>query len=124
MLEVVEIKEFGILKIVSLESAAAAASLDLRPVAGKKYKVLDAWGYHDDPVSRAGNWQFYDGTTTITKKSQTMPQNENHSLMRNDAVTPANEVYLTYDCYAQLAVGSLAAGKKIYINALVLEYGT
>jgi len=115
---------YGRLKIKWSAGAAASGSLVFRPDDGFQWLVLDAWGYHDDTLSVALAWQYYDGTTVITKAPSTaLAANVNWELSRNAIAASSlfNPLLLSREVYAIL-VGTVGAGKKLYISALVLEF--
>lgn len=121
-----KVLHMGEIKLVSLSGTAAATTLALQPAAGRRWLVLDAWGWHDDSGSNQTlQWRFYDGTTTLYKAASAAVAQSVHRNIRasgpsdNYVNTP---IYLTYDKYAQLVAGGMSAGKKLYINALVLEW--
>lgn len=115
----------GNLKIVTVAGAAAAATIDLRPALDKFWVILYAHGYHDDTTSRTVNWQFYDGTTTITMGSFSAASTVYANIRRVDCAgtwdTVSSLFMAGYDAYWQFNVASIGAGKKAYIQAIVLE---
>jgi len=117
-------------KVVSLASPGAPVGggdqiVDLRPASGKRWIVIDAWGWHDDTVARALNWQYYDGTTTIAKSPTTRDANVQVPLSFDvgafGSIMVPSRIILTNSVYAQFKGASLAEGKKVYVQALVLE---
>ena len=125
-LEVVEVKYFGTPKLVTVTGTASALTANLRPDQGKQYQVIDAWLSHDDTgQTRAMNWRYYDGTTTLNKIALGIGSGVYVSITRNDiSPSPAGPIILTYDNYAMAIADAITAGKHVLIYAKVLEFGT
>jgi len=118
----------GRLKVVQNSGAATVTTVDLRPEDGYIWAILDAWALHDDATARTMGWQYFDGTTTITKETTTSAKS---AAARNYLTSMTNNQYggslsglpqLSYDVYAQATIAALAAGKILTVEALVLEF--
>ncbi len=115
-------------RIVNVNGAADATTLALRPDVGSHWQVLECLGVHDDTTSRTLRWQYSDGTLEVMGDvTAAIAASVNHYL--SDAVTGTirnkalGAPILTNECYLNLIASALTAGKKIYIRALVMEYG-
>lgn len=117
----------GKLRLVSVVGAADATTIDVRPPQYKSWEVIDAWATTDDGSARVTNWQFFDGTTTITKGGFSITSGQPVSLSASLNVTTLinpsllSPLTLTYDCYAQVKAAALTAGKKITASLIVRE---
>jgi len=119
----------GKLKLYTLTGAATVTTVDLRPDDGYIWEVIEALASHDDPAPRTITWSYYDGTTRISKmasinKTVDVP----HSLA---ALGTANSEIVntcfgrpvaTYDTYISATASALDPGKKLTVEAVVLEY--
>ena len=115
----------GRLRVINVTGSAADADVDLQPPSGKRWLVLRAHFYHDDTSSRACFWSITDGTNTLTAQSQNQAANQNQQIY--DGVSAgannivATVIMLNAATKAIANATSLGSGKKIYIQALVLE---
>jgi len=129
MVSVVTQHPAGLVRVISVSTTNAdtSATVDLRPAAGKRWIVIDAWAYHDDTgAARNINWQYYDGTTTIegnsTNKANALRVPIHYISALCSGRRGIGPIVLSRDVYAQ-AKCSFATGEtyKVYANALVLE---
>ena len=116
-------------------SAGGVGTLDLQPGVGRIWIVLWAVCWHDDNgAARVMNWMINDGVHV----AMTLPANTaalaNNVLLpiytnNNPGATPsdyssigwAGPIVLNTDCYAQVQVAAIGAGKKAYYKAVVME---
>jgi len=109
----------GLMDCQSIEGAATGGDITtaLRPPEGSVWKVLLAFGHHDDDGgNRNCRWSIYDGTDTAW-----IPGNDRAANVQEPFYT-ANTPHLltiTYARYLKFTVGSLVAGHKPYIWAVV-----
>jgi len=129
-MEVSRTLPYGFLKVVEITGVALDTTIELKPAAGFSWLVVEAWGYHDDATSRSLNWQFQDDNLTlgiVKEGSGAIAALSPWHLPQRSTSTPwaTNiERYLfNSKVYAQLNADALAAGKKLYIKALVYELG-
>lgn len=118
----------GGLRIVKLAGAAGVTTLDLRPQHGWTWTIILCYGYHDDTSSRTLSWNFLDGINTINSASPgAIAANVRQAITVNNILVSSNlltsELRIHNGTYAQLTADALTAGKKLYIEALVAEYG-
>lgn len=116
----------GKLKLVDLEGVATGQALDIRPDEGFVWEVLAAWGWHDDAAAKNLAWQFHDGTDTIeTPSSNNTAANAKLYLYVDQAAQDAPSFYqvqISNRVYMRFTANVvLAAGKKLYFQALVME---
>lgn len=128
MKDVVRTLPYGNLKIVTVTGAAVDTTIELRPTDGFQYYIIECWGYHDDGTNRSLNWSYYDGTDEITKEgSGAIAALTPWQLNQRSTATPWSTLMagliVDYDIYPRLTADALAAGKKLYIKALVYELG-
>ena len=116
----------GKLRVIQVEGGAAVVHILLQPDVGFVWQLLDCWAYHDDTENRTLQFGYSDGVLEVFKevagakaagiKWHLAASNTNQygsSIM--NLVVISNRVYVT------LTADALTAGKKIYIEALVLE---
>lgn len=131
---VVQIYPVGKPRIVAVDGAATVTPQVLRPAVNTQWQVLAAQAWHDDGTARVCSWDIYDGTNTVvpnqggvsTAQYVTLPLASSVSTAGAWQVTGLINPFplpLTYDVYARFNAASLAAGKKAYIRAFVLEFG-
>lgn len=119
---------FGKLVFGKITGAAAGASTDVKPSARKVWVVIAMWLYHDDTSSRSMYWSFTDDTTTLgSESSGSVAANVQLSIydlqhQTNPGGQPPHPIILTNSHYAKANVTSIGAGKKAYIEYMVLEY--
>jgi hypothetical protein len=112
----------GDLKLVKVVGAATVANVDVRPDAGFKWQILDAWFSHDDDSgSHTLYWEYYDGTNTASRNGAGYNANIICDLMSARNAAP---VVINRDTYLRMrdATG-LGAGHVLTAYALVLESG-
>lgn len=123
-MELAYIFQAGHLKIIRIESAAAATLLALQPPTGKIWHIIDVYAYHDDTTADI-HWTYYNGTLTHNFATVTRLANAPHRLQTEHTI--AGYVYqgpiiLDRTTYLRIvAPGALGAGKKFYISAVVME---
>jgi len=118
----------GGLRVISLDGTAGTLTLALQPQAGFTWNILEAWGFHDDTSARSLNWSWYDGITTISKgglgtacaAQVVTPLPVNGNATSNWLCSPLS---CHRGVYPILNADALTAGKKLYVRAVVAEYG-
>lgn len=119
---------YGKLRVIKVEGTAADTIIELKPEAGYIWQVIEAWGYHDDATQRKLNWGYTDGVTSIEKMisgnltTLTDKWYLGYDSTNADMNSLLSALILTNNSWATLTADALAAGKKIYIEALVLEH--
>ena len=112
----------GVVKIISLKGVDGSETLNLQPGAPYRWALIDVWGYHDDTTANL-TWTWVDVRETLTAPKATVTRLTNvlHPLY---AQTHAllSVPYLENDFYLQLAADAIAAGKFLYIKAMVREW--
>lgn len=120
-----EIWSDGELKLIAVDGPNDDKVIELRPDAGNKWRVIYAYGYHNDSSSRSSYWQVYDGTITVAMDANSVAANINVPINRNTATTAeqifAESLILTRSIYAQFQVTALTAGDNVFIRAIVIE---
>lgn len=112
----------GLLDALIIESGVGGGDItvDLRPAAGIRYRVIAAFAHHnDDGGNRTCRWYFTDGTDTIYQ-----PSNDRAANVQEPLYT-ANNPHLwesTRNRYPGVSVGSVVAGHKVTVWALVEVY--
>jgi hypothetical protein len=97
----------------------------LQPAQYYQYRIIDAWGYHDDNAGPHNlTWSWYDGTNTISKTTVNLALNLYLNLSTNTALNSSTGTpTATYTVYPKLTADGMGAAKKLYICALVREFG-
>ncbi len=113
-------------KIIAVDGAATVVTVALRPDDGYIWQVMEAVAFHDDPAARNATWRYYDGTNEVAKDTLVGLAATNPFFLSDpDGTMDANSVMgsliLNNRVYADSTLNALAAGKKLYIRALVLE---
>ena len=117
----------GKLRKISIDGVATVTTGTLRPEAGFVWRVIEAWAYHDDTVNRQTGWRYEDGAgSALLKTRADLAADAKIFITQDGAVvtmaTPAGEIILSNRVYASVIIAGLAAGKKLYIRALVQEF--
>lgn len=106
--------------ILASDGAGGDTTLDLRPAAGIRYRIISAFAYHDDDGgNRTLRWYYYDGTDRVY-----IPSNDRAANIQEPLYT-ANNPHVwesTRNRYAGISAGGLVAGHKVYIWAIVEVY--
>lgn len=118
-------------KLVTVDGVANDTTIELQPDSGYMWLVIWAQGYHDDGANPTLTWAYYDGTNTVPVQTsdigaistaENMPLGatmQEGSVISNCFTAPA---YIDNTVYLRLSASALAAGKKIFIRAMVLEF--
>jgi len=117
---------YGKLRIILVSGEATVLTVDLRPDDGYIWEIIDCHCRHDDVAGRTLRFQFYDGTNTMTKFiGEARTAGNRHNIREGLATFGAtifDKLSITRDVYIQATSDALAAEKKLYIEALVLEH--
>lgn len=107
--------------------AGGNVTATLRPPKGKEWLICLGHTYHDDVAARSLTIKYTDGTTVISPITASVNANTPMSIVsvNTSAVyMPAGgfaPVKLNYNKYIEVYGAGITAGKKVYIEAYVLE---
>lgn len=110
----------GILKVVELTGVNGAETLNVSPSSGRKWAIIDVYGYHDDTTADLA-WAYIDGleTTSMTETPITRLTNVHHPF---DGSTRWGALYADTGHYPRLVANVIATGHYLYARALVREW--
>ena len=103
-----------------LNGVAAEPTLDLQPPLGSIYRVFAAYGYHDDVAAVDCQWVLIDSSVVISARAG-LVTSAKLQLFTDYATgfpTLTSPIVISYGCQLQFQ-GTVAAGKKLYIRAIV-----
>tara|TARA_Y100000310_G_C20674713_1_gene812322 strand:- start:2400 stop:2786 length:387 start_codon:yes stop_codon:yes gene_type:complete len=114
------------IRVIDIHGEAAVGEVPLRPPVNKTWMIMDAWFYHDDGTNRSGNWRYQNaGTVAPGKTGVVLTAVEHLNLVKGayNGSSVMGIILADYDSYPEAVVLSLGAGKKVRVQALVLEWG-
>lgn len=119
-------------EVIALDDGGAGGNVtvELRPDAGKEWLVMLGYYYHDDVAARSCQAKITDGVTTITYQTNSINADTRVSLLQvhgNSAGGAGNLgawFKVNRSKYLQVSGTGITAGKKVYVEAYVLELRT
>jgi len=119
-------RDYGKIKIVSVDGVAATSPVTCRPDDGYIWQVMMMWAYHDNAAALNCSWEFYDGTSQATLAVHQTAASILMHLIEYDSAADASaysgKILVSYDTYLRYNVPAIAAGKKGFIRGCVLEF--